>query len=83
MLYLIEQTQLSTDALLNIIYSSSLALALIALTFIKSYQGNNLSIVWRYSVLEKRTLLLSILLLLVCAVFLGLTLRTPDVVDAA
>lgn len=42
--YLLERTQLWTDALLNIIYSSSLAIAIIALSFVGQYKGgiNNL-----------------------------------------
>ncbi len=77
MLYLLERTQLSTDALLNIIYSSSVALAVIALTFIKSYKGSLTQLLFGDILAVRETdLLLSILLLLVCAVFLGLTLRT-------
>jgi zinc transport system permease protein len=37
--YLLEKTRLGTDALLNIIYSSSLALAIITLNFVGQYKG--------------------------------------------
>ncbi|ABA24934.1 ABC-3 (plasmid) [Trichormus variabilis ATCC 29413] len=42
--YLLERTRLWTDALLNIIYSSSLAIAIITLSFVGQYKGglNNL-----------------------------------------
>lgn len=48
--YLLEKTQLWTDALLNIVYSSSLAIAVITLSFVGQYKGglNNLHL-WRYS----------------------------------
>jgi len=75
--YLLERTRLSTDALLNVIYSSSLALAVIALTFIKRYRGNLTQFLFGDILAVRATdLLLSFLLLLVCAGFLGLTLRT-------
>lgn len=74
--YLLERTRLATDALLNIIYSSSLALAVIALTFTKSYRSNLTQLLFGDILAVRETdLLLSTLLLLVCAVFLGLTLR--------
>jgi zinc/manganese transport system permease protein len=37
--YLLERTRLWTDALLNIIYSSSLAIAVIVLSFVGQYKG--------------------------------------------
>ncbi len=74
--YLLERTRLSTDALLNVIYSASLALAVIALTFVKSYRGNLTQFLFGDILAVRETdLLLNSLLLLVCAVFLGLTLR--------
>ncbi|MCP9848446.1 metal ABC transporter permease [Cyanobium sp. Morenito 9A2] len=36
---LVERSALPTDALLNIVYSSSLALAVVALSFVRSYKG--------------------------------------------
>lgn len=37
---LVQRSQLPADALLNIIYSSSLALAVVVLSFVRSYRGN-------------------------------------------
>lgn len=37
--HLVEHSPLPTDALLNIVYSSSLALAVVALSFVRSYKG--------------------------------------------
>lgn len=74
--YLLERTRLSTDALLNVIYSASLAPAVIALTFIKGYRGSLTQLLFGDILAVRETdLVLSTLLLLVCAVFLGLTLR--------
>ena len=38
--HLVQRSQLPADALLNIIYSSSLALAVVALSFVRSYRGS-------------------------------------------
>ena len=75
--YLLERTRLWTDALLNIIYSSSLALAIILLSFIGQYKGgiNNL-LFGDILAVREIDLVLSSLLLVVCTVFIGLTLRT-------
>ena len=75
--YLLERTHLWTDALLNIIYSSSLALAIILLSFIGQYKGgiNNL-LFGDILAVREIDLDLSSLLLVVCTVFIGLTLRT-------
>ena len=75
--YLLERTHLWTDALLNIIYSSSLALAIILLSFIGQYKGgiNNL-LFGDILAVREIDLVLSSLLLVVCTVFIGLTLRT-------
>lgn len=37
---LVERSRLPTDALLNIVYSSSLSVAVVALSFVRTYQGN-------------------------------------------
>ncbi|MGB7563936.1 MAG: metal ABC transporter permease [Prochlorococcaceae cyanobacterium] len=37
--HLVERSPLPTDALLNIVYSSSLALAVVALSFVRTYKG--------------------------------------------
>jgi len=38
--HLVQRSQLPADALLNIIYSSSLALAVVALSFVRTYRGS-------------------------------------------
>ena len=75
--YLLERTHLWTDALLNIIYSSSLALAIILLSFIGQYKGgiNNL-LFGDVLAVREIDLVFSSLLLVVCTAFIGLTLRT-------
>ncbi len=75
--YLLEHTRLWTDALLNIIYSSSLAIAIIILSFVGQYKGglNNL-LFGDILAVQKLDLGLSSLLLIVCMMFIGLTLRT-------
>lgn len=75
--YLLERTRLWTDALLNIVYSSSLAIAIIILSFVGQYKGglNNL-LFGDILAVREADLLFSALLLLACSLFLGLTLRT-------
>ncbi|MBU6229364.1 MAG: metal ABC transporter permease [Cyanobacteria bacterium REEB459] len=75
--YLLERTRLWTDALLNIIYSSSLAIAIITLTFVGQYKGglNNL-LFGDILAIQPMDLALSGGLLIGTGVFLGLTLRT-------
>ncbi|PAX59529.1 metal ABC transporter permease [Brunnivagina elsteri] len=75
--YLLEHTRLWTDALLNIIYSSSLAIAIIILSFVGQYKGglNNL-LFGDILAVQQVDLGLSSLLLIVCTMFIGLTLRT-------
>jgi len=75
--YLLERTRLWTDALLNIIYSSSLAIAIIILSFVGQYRGglNNL-LFGDILAVRELDLVVSSLLLMVCLVFVGLTLRT-------
>lgn len=75
--YLLEKTQLWTDALLNIIYSSSLAIAVITLSFVGQYKGglNNL-LFGDILAVRQADLVFSIVLLVICTVFIGLTLRT-------
>jgi zinc transport system permease protein len=75
--YLLEHTRLWTDALLNIIYSSSLAIAIITLSFVGQYKGglNNL-LFGDILAVRELDLIFSAVLLLVCIVFIGLTLRT-------
>ena len=75
--YLLEHTKLWTDALLNIIYSSSLAIAIIILSFVGQYKGgiNNL-LFGDILAVQQLDLVLSSLLLIICMMFIGLTLRT-------
>jgi len=75
--YLLERTQLWTDALLNIIYSSSLAIAIIALSFVGQYKGgiNNL-LFGDILAVQTLDLVFSGALLIICTLFIGLTLRT-------
>lgn len=75
--YLLERTRLWTDALLNIIYSSSLAIAIITLSFVGQYKGglNNL-LFGDILAVRELDLIFSAMLLLVCIAFIGLTLRT-------
>ncbi len=75
--YLIEKTDLWTDALLNIIYASSLALSVIVLSVSGRYQGSLNSLLFGDILALKTTdLVISALLLLGCSLFIGLTLRT-------
>lgn len=75
--YLIEKTDLWTDALLNLIYSSSLAISVIVLSLFDQYQGNlNTLLFGDILALQTADLAVSGLLLLVCSSFVGLTLRT-------
>jgi zinc transport system permease protein len=75
--YLLEHTRLWTDALLNIIYSSSLAIAIIILSFVGQYKGgiNNL-LFGDILAVQELDLVLSSSLLIICIVFIGITLRT-------
>ncbi|NJL83557.1 MAG: metal ABC transporter permease [Chloroflexaceae bacterium] len=75
--YLLERTRLWTDALLNIIYSSSLAIAIITLSFIGQYKGglNNL-LFGDILAVRPQELIVSAFLLGICVIFLGLTFRT-------
>ncbi len=73
--FVLERTQLSVDAVLNIIYSSSLAVAVIALSFIRSYRGNlNQLLFGDILGISPSALWMSGILLLVCLLYVGLTL---------
>ena len=75
--YLIEKTDLWTDALLNLIYSSSLAISVIVLSLSGTYQGNLNSLLFGdILALQLSDLGISGLLLAACALFMGLSLRT-------
>lgn len=75
--YFLERTQLWTDALLNIIYSSSLAVGIILLSFRDEYQGGITNLLFG-DILAVQTadLVFGSLLLAVCVGFIGLTLRS-------
>lgn len=75
--YFLERTHLWTDALLNIIYSSSLAIGVILLSFRDEYQGGITNLLFGDILAVQTTdLIFSALLLAVCAAFIGLTLRS-------
>ena len=75
--YLLERTTLWTDALLNLIYSSSLAISVIVLSFTDTYKGGLDNLLFG-DILAFRTedLYLSGGLFVLCFLFLGLTLKT-------
>ena len=75
--YFLERTHLWTDALLNIIYSSSLAVGIILLSFRDEYQGGITNLLFG-DILAVQTadLIFGAMLLGVCAGFIGLTLRS-------
>lgn len=75
--YFLERTHLWTDALLNIIYSSSLAVGIILLSFRDEYKGGISNLLFG-DILAVQTadLIFSTVLLGVCAGFIGLTLRS-------
>lgn len=75
--YLIEKTDLWTDALLNLIYSSSLAISVIVLSLSGQYQGNIQTLLFGdILALSSSDLMISAGLFLLCSLFMGLTLRT-------
>lgn len=75
--YLLEKTRLWTDAVLNIVYSSSLALAVITLSFVGRYKGGIHSLLFGdILAVQELDLVLSGLLLIVCSIFIGLSFRT-------
>lgn len=79
--YLLEKTKLWTDALLNIVYSASLAIAIILLSFVGQYTGglNNL-LFGDILAVRPGDLVFSGILLIACVLFVGLTLRTQMLV---
>jgi zinc transport system permease protein len=75
--YLLAHTRLWTDALLNIIYSSSLAIAINILSFVGQYKGGLNNILFGdILAVQTEDLILSSLLLVICILFISLTLRT-------
>lgn len=75
--YCLERTGLWTDALLNIIYSSSIAVGIILLSFKDDYQtGISQLLFGDVLAIQVADLILSGILLVTCVLFLGLTLRS-------
>ena len=75
--YLLEKTQLWTDALLNIVYSSSLAIAVLLLTFVGTYRGGlNTLLFGDILAVRPADLVFSVGLLVACTLFIGLTVRS-------
>ncbi len=75
--YLLEKTRLWTDALLNIVYSASLSIAVIVLSYVGQYKGNLNNLLFGDILAIRHTdLVISGLLLVVSALFITLTLRT-------
>jgi len=75
--YLLENTRLWTDALLNIVYSSSLAIGVILLTFVGQYKGGINSILFGdILAMGQGDLVVGATLLVVCVLFVGLTLQS-------
>jgi zinc transport system permease protein len=74
-IYLMDQTDLWSDTVLNIVFSASLASAVIALSFVKSYQGNLMNLLFGdILAIRNLDLGLSLVVLVISAVSLGLTL---------
>ncbi len=74
--WLLERSRLATDAVLNIVYSSSLALAVIGLTFTDAYRGSLTQLLFGDILgISSTDLWLSGGLLVICVVYLGLTLK--------
>ena len=75
--YLLEKTRLWTDALLNIVYSSSLAIAIIILSFVGQYKGGiNQLLFGDILAVRPLDLIFSSILLMICCGFIGGTWRT-------
>ncbi|MBE9067988.1 metal ABC transporter permease [Leptolyngbya cf. ectocarpi LEGE 11479] len=75
--YCLERTGLWTDALLNIIYSSSIAVGIILLSFKDGYEtGISQLLFGDVLAIQVTDLIVSGILLATCVLFLGLTLRS-------
>ena len=75
--YLLERTQLWTDALLNIVYSASLAIAIVVLSFTDTYKGGIHQLLFGdILAVQIADLMVCGALLLACALYLVLTLPT-------
>ena len=75
--YLLEKTDLWTDALLNLIYSSSLAISVIVLSLSGQFQGNIQTLLFGdILALSQSDLMISAGLFCLCGLFMAMTLRT-------
>ncbi len=76
-IYLLEYTQLWTDALLNILHSSLLAIAILLLSLLDVYKGGlNSFLFGDILAVQPFDLVISALLLCICLGYIGLTLKT-------
>jgi zinc/manganese transport system permease protein len=79
--YLMAQTDLGSDTILNIVFSASLALAVIALSFIQSYRGSLMNLLFGdILAMRPQDLILSFGVLILSIVSLALTLRAQMLV---
>ena len=79
--YLMAQTDLGSDTILNIVFSASLALAVIALSFIQSYRGSLMNLLFGdILAMRQQDLILSFGVLILSIVSLALTLRAQMLV---
>jgi zinc transport system permease protein len=76
-MFLLEKTRLWSDALLNIVYSSSLAIAVMLLSLVGRYKGGlNQLLFGDILAVQPLDLVFSAGLLVVCTLFITTTLRT-------
>ena len=75
--YLVERSSLPTDALLNIVYSSSLAAAILALTRINSYRGSIRQLLFGDILgITRSDIIVTFFLFLLCFLYLIFSLRS-------
>lgn len=76
-IYLITQTDLWSDTVLNIVFSASLALSVIALSFVQGYRGNLMNLLFGdILAIQSRDLWLTLMVLVLSSVSLALTQRS-------
>lgn len=76
-IYLINQTDLWSDTVLNIVFSASLAMAVIALSFVQGYRGGLINLLFGdILAIQPRDLWLTLAVLALSAVSLALTRRS-------
>ncbi|MEY2976535.1 MAG: metal ABC transporter permease [Prochlorotrichaceae cyanobacterium] len=80
-IYLLEHTQLWIDALLNILHSSLLAIAILLLSFLDVYKGGiNTFLFGDILAVHPLDLGISAILLVICLAYIGLSLRTQMII---